>query len=138
MSSNPTLTMTSEATADAWIAGPRWDVRWLMASALLVVVPPMAHVYWNVGATGVDLLVTLLIGGPHMYATFLRTVFEPRFRERHPFFAWLPVVLVPIGVVALAITNFGALLSFFFFWASLHICDQASYIAQLYREKTST
>jgi len=129
---------TALAAPSAWIATPRWDMTWITFSALLVAIPPLAHTYWRVGATGIDLLVTLMIGGPHMYATFLRTVMEPRFRKRHPFLAWFPVVAVPTGVILASIYAFEALLSFFFLWASIHICDQASYIAGLYRARTST
>jgi hypothetical protein len=120
----------------AWIATPRWDLTWVTFSAALVAVPPLAHTYWRVGATGIDLLVTLMIGGPHMYATFLRTVMEPRFRRRHPFLAWFPIVAVPTGVVLASVYAFEWLLTFFFFWASIHICDQASYIAGLYRQRS--
>lgn len=118
-----------------WITSRRWDLTWLTMSCLLVAVPPLTHTYWKVGATGVDLLVTLLIGGPHMYATFLRTVFEPRFRRLHPALAWAPVFIVPVFVVSGAVFAFTGLLTFFFTVASLHVCDQAAYIAWLYREK---
>jgi len=30
----------------------------------------------------VGLLVTLVVGGPHMYSTYLRTTLDPRFRRR--------------------------------------------------------
>jgi len=118
-----------------WIAGQRWDLGWLTLSAVLVAIPPLAHTFWRVGATGVDILVTLMIGGPHMYATFLRTVMEPRFRNRHPLLAWFPVFAVPAAVVTASVFAFQGLLSFFFFWASIHICDQASYIAGQYRAR---
>ncbi|MBL8113716.1 MAG: hypothetical protein JNK60_12585 [Acidobacteria bacterium] len=119
-----------------WIANLRWDMTWMIGSAALVAVPVAAHFLLGVGANGVDLLVTALIGGPHMYATFLRTVFEPKFRERHRFLAWFPVVFVPTAVILASTFAFTALLSFFFMWASIHICDQASYIAQQYRLKS--
>lgn len=118
-----------------WIVSPRWDLGWLSLSAVLVAIPPLAHTYWKVGATGIDILVTLMIGGPHMYATFLRTVLEPRFQKRHPLLVWLPVVAVPTAVVFASIYAFEGLLSFFFMWASIHICDQASYIANRYRTR---
>ncbi|MEO6326975.1 MAG: hypothetical protein ABIT01_08105 [Thermoanaerobaculia bacterium] len=124
------------AFASGWVANPRWDLTWLCGSALLVLIPPIAHTYWKVGATGIDLLVTLMIGGPHMYATFLRTVLEPRFRQKHPVLAWLPLVVVPTFVILGAVFAFDALLSFFFLWASLHICDQASFVASRYRART--
>jgi hypothetical protein len=125
----------SAPTVSPWITNMRWDLTWLTLSCLLVAVPPLVHTYWKVGATGVDLLVTLLIGGPHMYATFLRTVFEPRFRKLHPALVWAPVFLVPLFVVSSAIFAFTGLLTFFFTVASLHVCDQAAYIAYLYRQK---
>ncbi len=125
----------SETTFTPWIASRRWDLTWLTLSCLLVALPPLTHTYWKVGATGVDLLVTLLIGGPHMYATFLRTVFEPRFRSLHPALAWAPVFIVPLFVVSGAVFAFTGLLTFFFTVASLHVCDQAAYVAYLYREK---
>ena len=118
-----------------WITSRKWDLTWMTFSCLLVALPPLTHSYWNVGANGVDLLVTLLIGGPHMYATLLRTVFEPRFRNLHPALTWAPVVLVPIFVISGAVFAFTGLLTFFFTVASLHVCDQAAYIAYLYREK---
>lgn len=124
------------APATPWISSARWDLTWLSFSALIVAVPPLVHSYWKVGATGVDLLVTLMIGGPHMYATFLKTVFEPGFRRVHPAITWAPLVVIPTLVVSGAAFAFPWLLTFFFTWASIHVCDQASYIASLYRQKT--
>jgi hypothetical protein len=118
-----------------WIAGPRWDLPWLSLSAVLVAVPLLVHAYGKTTASGIDLLITLLIGGPHMYATFLKTIFEPRFRLLHPALTWAPVVLVPTTVVFGAIYAFPWLLTIFFTWASIHVCDQASYIGYLYRER---
>ena len=39
--------------------------------------------------------VTLLVGGPHMYSTYLRTALEPRFRRRYGLLAYLPLVADP-------------------------------------------
>lgn len=132
---NPVETAGVSAPRSPWIASPRWDLTWLILSAALVPLPILAHLVLP-QALHVDLLVTVLIGGPHMYATFLRTVADPGFRQRHPVLAWVPVVGVPLFVVTLGLTRFEWLLSLFFTWASLHICDQASYIAQLYRERS--
>ena len=118
-----------------WIANPRWDLICLTLSAALVAIPPLVHSLGKTTSGGMDLLITLLIGGPHMYATFLKTVFEPRFRRLHPALTWAPVVVVPIGVILGAIYAFPWLLTFFFTWASIHVCDQASYIGYLYRGK---
>jgi hypothetical protein len=131
---SPGETIGVPASRSPWIATPRWDLTWLILSASLVPLPVLAHLVLP-QALHIDLLVTILIGGPHMYATFLRTVADPLFRARHPFAAWFPVVAIPAFVVTLGLTRFEWLLSLFFTWASLHICDQASYIAQLYRER---
>ena len=121
--------------ASPWIANPRWDLIVLSLSAVLVAVPPLVHSFGKTTAGGVDLLITLLVGGPHMYATFLKTVFEPNFRRIHPALTFAPVVVIPLIVISGALFAFQALLTFFFTWASIHVCDQASYIAYLYREK---
>jgi len=129
-------TMTFSAPPSrSWVLSPGWDLFWLTLSSVLVAVPPFFH--WLSGTTAgtVDILITLLIGGPHMYATFLKTVLEPRFRQIHPALTWAPVVVVPTIVILGAVFAFPLLLVFFFTWASLHVCDQASYIAWLYREK---
>lgn len=135
MSAASPTTNTATAAASAWVSSPRWDLTWLTASAVLVAVPPLVHAYANTSAGGVDLVITLLIGGPHMYATFLKTVFEPRFRTMHPLLTWAPLVVVPTLVILGAVFAFSWLLTFFFTWASIHVCDQASYIGWLYREK---
>lgn len=127
-------TVAVSASRSPWIASPRWDLTWLILSAALVPLPILAHLALP-EALHIDLLVTVLIGGPHMYATFLRTVADPGFRGRHPLLAWVPVVAIPLFVVTLGLARFEWLLSLFFTLASLHICDQASYIAQLYRER---
>ncbi len=122
-------------TSSPWISNPRWDLIVLSFSAILVAVPPLVHSLGKTTAGGVDILITLLVGGPHMYATFLKTVFEPNFRKLHPALTFAPVVIIPLLVISGAIFAFQALLTFFFTWASMHVCDQASYIAYLYREK---
>ena len=128
-------TMDVSTSRNPWIAGARWDLTWLILSAALVPLPILAHRILP-EALHIDLLVTVLVGGPHMYATFLRTVADPGFRTRHPLLAWVPVVAIPSFVITLGLTRFEWLLSLFFTLASLHICDQASYIAQLYRERS--
>ena len=126
----------SSQPASPWIANPRWDLIVLSLSAVLVAVPPLVHSLGKTTAGGVDLLITLLVGGPHMYATFLKTVFEPNFRQAPPGADVRAGRDHPASVVISgAVFAFQALLTFFFTWASIHVCDQASYIAYLYREK---
>jgi hypothetical protein len=44
-------------------------------------------------------------------------------------------IIIPIIVVALAFLNLTLLLTIFFFWASLHVLHQVTYIVELYRHK---
>jgi hypothetical protein len=128
-------TTLDSPTQGEWVLSPRWDLTWLTLSCVLVAVPPVFHAISGTSAGTVDILITLLIGGPHMYATFLKTALEPRFRQIHPALTWAPVVVVPTLVILGAVFAFPLLLVFFFTWASLHVCDQASYIAWIYRER---
>ena len=83
------------------------------------------------------LSVTLLVGGPHMYSTYLRTALEPRFRARYGILAYLPLVIIPTTLVILgAVYAFILLLTGFFLWASLHVTHQAQYISETYRLRT--
>jgi len=84
----------------------------------------------------VGLSVTLLVGGPHMYSTYLRTAFEPSFRRRFGWFAYLPLVLIPTLVILGSVYAFPVLLTAFFLWASIHVTHQAQYISEAYRRKT--
>jgi hypothetical protein len=81
----------------------------------------------------VGLAVTLLVGGPHMYSTYLRTAFEPRFRKRWGLLAYLPLVLIPTLVIIGSLYAFILLLTGFFLWASLHVTHQAQFISETYR-----
>ena len=81
----------------------------------------------------VGLSVTLLVGGPHMYSTYLRTALEPRFRKRWGILAYLPLVVIPTLVVLGSVYAFILLLTGFFLWASIHVTHQAQYISETYR-----
>jgi hypothetical protein len=70
-----------------------------------------------------------------MYSTYLRTALEPRFRQRYGILAYLPLVVIPIIVILGALHAFVLLLTFFFFWASVHVTHQAQWISETYRRK---
>ena len=82
----------------------------------------------------VDLTVTLLIGGPHLFATYTMTFMEPRFRERWPRYT-LGALLLPPLIVTLAIVNLTLLVTIFFLWASVHVIHQVAYVTDAYRMK---
>lgn len=127
-----------------------WD-RWFTAGgAWLVPIPILAfYLFRTCGAavSAAEDLVTLLVmvplGGPHVFATYTRTYFNPTFRRQEPLLFWLglgiPVLVVGAAVSSafFDVTLFGAppiryVLSFFFFWAGVHIVHQHSYVASGY------
>jgi hypothetical protein len=132
-------------TADGlWIRSQKFDLVFLTLSGVLVFLPYLSYgLLQRLGASAgtasllVGLFVTLLVGGPHMYSTFLRTALEPRFRTRYGFLAYLPLILIPVLVVIGAQHAFVFLLTAFFFWASVHVTQQAQWISETYRRKAA-
>lgn len=127
-----------------WIRSRKFDLVFLTLSGVLVFLPYLSYsLLQRLGASDatasliVGLAVTLLVGGPHMYSTFLRTALEPRFRARYGFLAYLPLLLIPALVVLGALHAFLLLITAFFFWASLHVTQQAQWIAETYRRKAT-
>jgi hypothetical protein len=140
----------SDATAagrlreDLWIRSRTFDLVFLTLSGALVFLPYLSYgLLQRLGASDataslvVGLVVTLLVGGPHMYSTYLRTALEPRFRARYGFLAYLPMLLIPVLVIVGALHAFLLLLTAFFFWASVHVTHQAQWIAETYRRKAT-
>ncbi|HEY7112802.1 MAG TPA: hypothetical protein VIA45_07710 [Thermoanaerobaculia bacterium] len=125
-----------------WIHNRRFDLLFLTLSGVLVFFPYVSYGFlqWLGASQGtaslvVGLSVTLLVGGPHMYSTYLRTALEPRFRRRYGFLAYLPLVLIPTLVVIGSVYSFLLLLTGFFFWASMHVTHQAQWISETYRRR---
>lgn len=125
-----------------WIYNRRFDLLFLTLSGVLVFFPYVSYgLLQRLGASQgtaslvVGLAVTLLVGGPHMYSTYLRTALEPRFRQRYGWLAYLPLVLIPTLVVLGSIYSFLLLLTGFFFWASVHVTHQAQWISETYRRR---
>jgi hypothetical protein len=114
--------------------GRRWDLGWIIGSAAIV--PGVLLAVW-VGAPSVviDLGVTLLIGGPHLFSTYAVTYFDPQFRRRHALGLVAVTILVPGFVVYAAIARFQLLISVFIFWASVHVLQQNAYLADVYRKR---
>jgi hypothetical protein len=126
-----------------WIRSARFDLLFLTLSGVLVFLPYLSYgLLARLGASQetasliVGLAVTLLVGGPHMYSTYLRTALEPRFRRQFGWLAYLPLVVIPVLVVLGSVYAFLLLLTGFFFWASIHVTHQAQYISETYRRKT--
>jgi hypothetical protein len=128
--------------SEPWIYSRKFDLTFLTLSGVLVFVPYLSYAAMHrMGVSAgtasliVGLTVTLLVGGPHMYSTYLRTTFEPRFRERRGFLVYLPLLLIPVLVVLGSLYAFILLLTVFFLWASVHVTHQAQYISETYRRR---
>ena len=129
---------------DVWIYNRKFDLVFLTLSGALVFLPYLSYgLLQRLGASPgtssliIGLAVTLLVGGPHMYSTYLRTALEPRFRARYGALAYLPMVVIPALVIVGALHAFLLLLTFFFFWASIHVTHQAQWISETYRRKAA-
>lgn len=131
----------SHRSSGGWIRNPVWDLTFISLSAVLVALPYSSYrlmlsfgLTEQASATVVDLLVTLLIGGPHMYATFTRTIADPNFRANHRRII-ATSALIPVGVIALGLWAFPILLTLFFFWASVHVLHQIVFLVECYNRR---
>jgi len=126
-----------------WLRNRNWDTLFMTLSVFLV---PMPYLFYLIGVqlglhedisrNAVNLTVALLVGGPHMYATFMRTALDEKFVKRYPTLIRSSII-IPIVVVSLAFLNLTLLLTVFFFWASLHVLHQVTYIAELYNRRAN-
>ena len=124
-----------------WLRNRRWDLFFITLS---VVVVPLPYALYLLGVhlgveddtsrNLVNFFVAVAIGGPHMMSTFLRTGLDERFKERYPTLIRSSII-IPVIVISLAFLNLSLMLTFFFFWASLHVLHQVTYIVELYNHK---
>jgi hypothetical protein len=121
------------AKRDKWLVSPFYDLTFIIFSSVLILFPHVTHSIFE-SNIAVDLIVTMLIGGPHLFATYTMTVMEPGFRARYPRYA-RGALLLPVIIVTLAVINLTLLVTLFFFWASLHVIHQAAFVADAYRFK---
>ena len=127
--------MMSSASGDSvWLNGPRWDRTWLLGTALVIPVT-LVLVWGGISSDAVNLVVTLLAGGPHVFSTFLSTYLDPGYRRRHVFGLAAIAVAIPSAVAYLTLHHFQELMSFFIFAASFHVLQQNAYLADAYRRR---
>ena len=131
-----------EMSEGKWIRNRRWDLTFISLSVVLVTIP---YLIWllmrdvlgiesDAGRQAVNLMIAVLIGGPHMYATFTRTALDDNFRHNYSGFIRSSII-IPLIVITLALTNLTILLTIFFFWASIHVLHQIIYVLESYNEK---
>jgi hypothetical protein len=124
----------ASAAGGVWLRSPRWDLTFLILSAVLVPIPLLMHHGLGISQTAVNLIVAGLIGGPHLYSTFTYTFMEPNYRRRHRRFLVASLAL-PVIVTVMAFANIQLLLTVFFLWASIHVLHQITYINDCYVAK---
>jgi hypothetical protein len=136
-----------------WLKDRRWDLTFISLSVALVASPYLLYLALlqlprligpaavaagttpdDLSRNAVNLLVALLVGGPHMYSTFTRTALDVDFAKRNRGFL-LSSLFIPAVVVLLAVVNLSLLLTVFFFWASIHVLHQIIYITDLYNQR---
>lgn len=117
-----------------WINNRGWDISLLFVSCLFVFA---TYALYRAGLERlyVNMAVTLLVGGPHMFSTYTRTAMEPRFIRRYPMLFFGSITLIPAFVIITGIVAFPVLLTAFFIVASIHVAEQFSYIAAAYARK---
>jgi hypothetical protein len=130
----PRTSRVASETRRIWMRGPAWDLGWLIGSSVVVPLGLVA-VWAGLSADVINLGVTLLVGGPHLFSTFLATYLDPRFRRSHRGVLIGAAVLVPTFVVFMTLWDFQILLSLFIFAASAHVLQQNAYIAGVYRRR---
>jgi hypothetical protein len=141
------------ASGSLWLKDRRWDLTFISLSIVLVASPYIVYLVIvqlptlvgplaaaagttpeDLSRNAVNLLVALLVGGPHMYSTFTRTALDPDFAKKNRGFL-LSSLLIPAVVVVMAVVNLSLLLTVFFFWASIHVLHQIIYITDLYSQR---
>jgi hypothetical protein len=79
-------------------------------------------------------VIMLAVGGPHVFVTFTRTNMDPRFVRNHTVYTRL-AFLIPFVTAAFAWFYTPLFLTVFFTWASLHVLQQITYIANCYSNR---
>ena len=123
-----------------WILNKSWDLSRIILSAVLVPAPFLLayaaeKTRWLTQAQAIDLiniLVSGLVGGPHLFSTITVTFLDGSFRRKHPMYLRLSLV-IPLFVIYLGVYHYTALITFFFAWASLHVLHQVIYLSDCYR-----
>jgi hypothetical protein len=147
---------TSSSKRGFWLFNRRWDLEFITLSVILIAAPytiyllllqlqpllgpladSMGTTVESISRNLVNGTVALLVGGPHMYATWTRTYLDRDFAKKNNTMLYLSLV-IPAVVISLALFNLPLLLTIFFFWASIHVLHQIIYITEMYNEKTTS
>lgn len=125
-----------------WLRDRKWDLLFITFSVIVVPLPYLIYLLGrdlfgiddDTSRNMVNGFVAIAIGGPHMMSTFLRTGLDNTFKKNYPMLIRSSII-IPIIVISLAFLNLTLLLTVFFFWASIHVLHQVTYIVELYNHK---
>lgn len=150
--STPTLRRGVVQEKD-WLHSRDWDLMFISLSVVLVTIPYLTYLGLlelqpvlepfalrldttvdDLSRNIINAMVALVVGGPHMYATFQRTALDRDYVAQHKKIIWSSV-LIPVVVITMAVLSLPLLLTVFFFWASIHVLHQIVYITELYNHK---
>ena len=65
-------------TRDLWLHSPKFDLTFLIGSAVLASVPLTLLYVFHVQTSWINYLVAAVVGGPHLYSTFGMTFMATR------------------------------------------------------------
>ena len=125
----------TRSTQPPWLKSAPFDISLLVASAVIVPLVLLA-VWLGASSDAINIGVTAVVGGPHVFATFTATFADANFRRRHPFLI-ASSLLIPAAIVWLTIHDFQVLMSVFIVAASLHVVHQCAYLTDCYRVKAA-
>ncbi len=146
------MAQSDEQENRPWLRSARWDLSLLILSIVLAAIPYSVYLIFGGKAfhtaevpgtpayharTLVNMLVTIFIGGPHMYATFTRTILDRQFLRKQAGFI-TSSFLIPFIVITLIVVTYQTyvwLLSFFFTIASVHALHQIIWLTSAYTRK---
>ncbi len=136
-----------------WLRNATWDLSLLILSIFIAVVPYSIYIIFGGRAFHtaevpgtpayharmlVNTLVAIFIGGPHMYATFTRTILDRQFLRRRIVFI-TSSFLIPFAVITMVVASYQTyvwLLSIFFSIASVHALHQIIWLTSAYARKS--
>jgi hypothetical protein len=128
-----------------WLRSRNWDLTFITFSVVTAAIP--YSIYLLLGGNDpkaqdtarlvINLVVSIAVGGPHMYATFTRTVLDPDFVKRRPAFI-VSSLIIPAAVIFMAVSSYETyvwLLTIFFGVAALHALQQILWLTEAYNTK---
>lgn len=125
----------TSALSTSWIISKHDDLAWFVGGSLVGYLALLAYSA-GVPVLTLYLIWSLLIDGPHLFATASRTYFDKSTRSRlgWKLFALIPFLL--LGPVMYLIGLGPLFILFFLTWAQYHIAKQHVGFVMLYKKKT--